>query len=106
MKKRLPDRALVLPGPSAADLSGLLRRASPVLLVVGAWLLCRGGARSVRFVSRVEAVMLLGTAAVSAVTSRLLLPELVHRLDAWITRLRVEGPGPVEAAFRRRAIAG
>jgi eukaryotic-like serine/threonine-protein kinase len=43
-------------------------------LVVVAWLLCRGGVRSVRFVSWVEATMLLGVAAVAASTSRLSLP--------------------------------
>jgi serine/threonine-protein kinase len=43
-------------------------------LAVGAWLLCRGGVRSARFVSWVEATMLLGTAAVATTISRLILP--------------------------------
>jgi serine/threonine-protein kinase len=46
-------------------------------LAVGAWLLCRGGVRSARFVSWVEATLLLGTAAVSATMGRLILPGLM-----------------------------
>jgi len=46
-------------------------------LAVGAWLLCRGGMRSARFVYWVEATMLLGIAAVSATISRLVLPGLM-----------------------------
>ncbi len=38
MKKRQPDAALTLTRPADIDVAGLLRRASPALLVVGAWL--------------------------------------------------------------------
>ena len=38
MKKRPPDAALTLARPSDLDIAGLLRRACPVLLVVGTWL--------------------------------------------------------------------
>ncbi len=38
MKKRQPDAALVFVRPAELDIAGLLRRASPALLVVGAWL--------------------------------------------------------------------
>ncbi len=40
MKKRLPDNGLVLAGPAPLDVTGLLRRASPALLIVGVWMLC------------------------------------------------------------------
>jgi len=40
MKKRLPDTGLALSASAPLDLAGLLRRASPMLLVVGVWLLC------------------------------------------------------------------
>ena len=46
-------------------------------LAVGAWLLCRRGILSLRFVHWVEAAMLLGCAAVSATISRLILPGLM-----------------------------
>ncbi len=46
-------------------------------LAVGTWLICRRGKRSLAIVSLAEAVMLLGTAAVSALVSRLLLPNVV-----------------------------
>jgi len=62
-------------------------------LAVGAWLLCRGGMRSVRFVSRVEATMLLGIAAVSATVSRLLLPVSPEFLGS--------GVSPNDAAYGR-----
>jgi hypothetical protein len=38
MKKRPPDAAGVLDGPAEFDIMNVLRRASPVLLVVGIWL--------------------------------------------------------------------
>jgi serine/threonine-protein kinase len=48
-------------------------------LAVAAWLLCRRGVRSVRFVSWVEATLLLGTAALSATMGRLILPGLTPK---------------------------
>lgn len=48
-------------------------------LAVAAWLVCRGGVRSVRFVSWVEATLLLGTAALSAMMGRLILPGLMPK---------------------------
>jgi hypothetical protein len=41
MKKRLPEGALALRGAAVPDLMDALRRATPILLVVGVWLLCR-----------------------------------------------------------------
>ncbi len=63
-------------------------------LAVGAWLLCRGGVRSVRFVSWVEAAMLLGTAAVAATVSRLLLPDFLPQYLGGAL-------GPDDAAYGR-----
>ncbi|UCF19279.1 MAG: serine/threonine protein kinase [Gemmatimonadota bacterium] len=48
-------------------------------LAVAAWALCRRGVRSMRFVSWVEATMLLGTAALSATMGRLIQPGLVPK---------------------------
>jgi serine/threonine-protein kinase len=47
------------------------------VLAVAVWLLCRRGVRSVRFVSWIEAIMLLGTATLSAIMGRLIVPELM-----------------------------
>jgi serine/threonine-protein kinase len=63
-------------------------------LAVGAWLLCRSGTRSVRFVWGVEATMLLGTATVSAAMSRLMLPGLMPEYLGSVL-------GPGDAAYGR-----
>jgi serine/threonine-protein kinase len=63
-------------------------------LAVGAWLLCRGGVRSVRFVSWVEVTMLLGTAAVSATISRLIVPGLMPQFLGSVV-------SPSDAAYGR-----
>ena len=49
-------------------------------LLTSAWLTCRTGVRSVGFCRGVEAVVLLASAAVGAVTIRLLLPSLLPQM--------------------------
>jgi serine/threonine-protein kinase len=46
-------------------------------LAVGAWLVCRRGVRSARFVAALDATVLLGLAVVSASISRLLMPDFL-----------------------------
>jgi serine/threonine-protein kinase len=55
-------------------------------LAVGAWLLCRRGVRSARFVEVVDATVLLGLGVVSASISRLLQPNFLGEfLDGAVT---------------------
>lgn len=84
-------------------------------LVVGVGLNTRAAARPVREEARADggddvrepiAIEDVTGAPPVGFETRTLLPELVRRLDVWITRLRTGGPGPVEAAFRRRSVAG